>query len=312
MRGWWALCCSLLAVPALAADPLPAAEAAAWLQRMADASRRLPYEGIFVMQQGDRLQTLQVENHPAGLGKESRLVVLDGQPREVFCTGTGSVSMDLAVKGTRFERRLGSRHFPDLLPEHAADLATWYSVRLGDSARVGGQACRQVELMPKDMFRWGYILCADATTGLPLKATVVDENRRPLLRYAFVKVRQGGSGRLSKQFPAIRGNPGVARQVEDSAVEVSQLPPGFVQVAAIKRRLNHRASEVEHWVFSDGLTYISLFVEPAPRKAVNMKGQSSRGMVNLLTRQVGRQQVTVLGDAPWPAVEFIARGVSEK
>lgn len=310
MRGWWALC-GLIALPVWASAPLPAAEAAAWLQRMADASRRLPYEGIFVMQQGDRMQTLEVENHPGGLGKDSRLVVLDGQPREVFCTGSESVSLDLAVKGTRFERRVGNRHFPDLLPENAAALANWYTVRLGDTTRAGGQECRQVELMPKDMFRWGYVLCADVITGLPLKASVVDENRRPLLHYAFVKIRQGGSGRSSKQFPAAT-DPGSVKPVENSSVEVGQLPPGFSRVAAIRRRVPNRAGEVEHWVFSDGLTYISMFVEPAPRKSLSMKGQSSRGMMNLLTRRVGRQQVTVLGDAPWPAVEYIAMGLAEK
>lgn len=43
-----ALLLCLAAFGAQAADPLSPADAAAWLQRMSDASRHLAYEGVFI------------------------------------------------------------------------------------------------------------------------------------------------------------------------------------------------------------------------------------------------------------------------
>lgn len=297
------------AAPAWAGTVLPDAEAVSWLQRVSDASRKLPYEGIFVMQMGDRMQTIQVENHPGGIASESRLVVLDGQQREVRCSRNESVTLAWGAKGQRLERRLGSRHFPDLLPEKAGKLLENYSLRLAGMDRVAGQECRQLELVPKDQYRWGYVLCAEQYTGLPLRAVMVGEDGQPLVQYAFVKVRQGSIGKPDPDLPGMVPADDL-RPVENGAVSVKHLPPGYVRVIAIKRKLPNRSGEVEHWVFSDGLNHISMFVEPAPKNVVSLKGQSTRGMMNLLTRKLGRYQVTVLGDAPWPAVEAVAMNLS--
>lgn len=311
MRGlaWLAL---IVVTPVWAASPLPPEEAAAWLQRMADASRQLPYEGVFVFGQGDRMHSMQVMNRPSGKGKDSRLVVLDGQQREVRCSRNASISAQGSGPGMRFERRLGNRHFPDLLPEDAAALAEWYSVKLGDEARVGGLNCRKVELVPKDRFRWGYVLCADSKTYLPLQAVMVNESGQPLLQYVFAEVRIGMSARPAAPIATMMTPVEEVRPVQADAIQVKQLPPGYTRVAAMKRTLPRHAAEVEHWVFSDGLTHVSMFIEPALKPVGSLKGASPRGMMNLLTRQVGGYQITVVGDAPWPAVEAIAMNLAER
>jgi len=267
---------------------------------------------VFILGHGDRMQTLQVINRPAGKGKESRLLVLDGQQREVRCTRKESVSAQGSGPGMRFEHRLGHRHFPDLLPENAAALAEWYTVRLGEDARVGGLDCRQVELLPKDRYRWGYVLCAESKTHLPIKAVMIDESGKPLLQYAFAEVRLGVP--LAPFAPAALAMPAgeAPRPAKADTLQVRQLPPGFTRVAAMKRKLPRHAAEVDHWVFSDGLTYVSMFVEPAVKPVNSVKGASPRGMMNLLTRQVGGYQVTVVGDAPWPAIETIAMNLAER
>lgn len=308
MRYVWALVLAL-AGPAWAGTDSPDAEAATWLQRISDASRRLPYEGIFVMQMGDRIKTVQVENKASGLTSTSRLVVLDGQQREIRCYRNESVTLVWDAKGQRLERRLGARHFPDLLPQNTARLADNYNVRLGGVDRVAGLECRTLELLPKDQYRWGYLLCADQMTALPLRAVMVDGQGHPLVQYAFTSVRRGAGGKTDSMPPDIPPSDEM-RLLETGAVTVGFLPPGFAKEVAIRRKLPNRSGEVEHWVFSDGLSHISVFVESAPKNAVSMKGQSSRGMMNMLTRKLGGYQVTVLGDAPWPAVEAVARGIA--
>lgn len=303
---------ALLAADALAAEPLPNQEAALWLQRMADSARRLPYEGVFVFSHGDAMQTMHIVNRSAGPLKESFLTTLDGNRREVVCRQGESLSMVPDGSGVRTERRLSSRHFPDLLPANAAALTSWYTVRLGEMDRVAGLDCRWLQLTPKDIYRWGYVLCAESSSQLPLKAMMVNESGKPLLQYAFTEVRIGAPPRASNQ----PRNPPAAEQPTRTSptevVTVRQLPPGYTRVVAVKRKLPNRPNEVEHWVYSDGLTHISLFIEPALRPVETVRGESAKGMLNLLTRQVGNWQVTVLGDAPWPAVEAIAMALEER
>lgn len=303
---------ALLAGLAQADPALPKAEAAVWLQKMADASRRMAYEGSFVVQHGNAMHTLYVSNRPINsTGKESRLMAMDGIQREVRCSETGSLSVVADGGRTRLERRLNSRHFPDLLPLDAGNLANWYAVRLGEFARVAGLDCRQVELVPKDAFRWGYVLCAEKESGLPLKAVTVDDAGQPLMQYAFVELKLGGPSRpAARMLPA--DAPPAARPVETERVSVRNMPPGYARVTAVRRTLPNKPGEVEHWVFSDGLTHISLFLEPASKPVESVKGQSDRGMIHLLTRQIGPLQATVVGDAPWPAVEAIAMGLEAR
>lgn len=303
---------ALIAASALASDPLPNQEAAVWLQRMADSARRLPYEGVFVFNHGDVMQTMHIVNRSAGPLKESLLTSLDGTRREVVCRQGESLSMVPDGTGVRTERRLSSRHFPDLLPVNAAALTNWYTVRLGEMDRVAGLDCRWLQLTPKDMYRWGYFLCAESTSHLPLKAMMVNESGRPLLQYAFTEVRIGANPRAGNQPRNSPSADPVTRSVPSEPVTVRQLPPGYTRVVAVKRKLPNRPNEVEHWVYSDGLTHISLFIEPAMRPVETVRGESAKGMLNLLTRQVGSWQVTVLGDAPWPAVEAIATSLAER
>jgi len=317
MRGAWLLL--LCAASAQAGQSLPPAEAAAWLQKMADAARRMSYEGIFVVRQGDSMQTLSINNRPAGQSNESRLMALDGNQREVRCSQTGAVTVEASGNQIRMEKRLSRRHFPDLLPANPVALVNWYDVRLGETARVAGLDCRNVEILPRDAFRWGYILCAEKDSGLPLKAVMVNASHLPLMQYAFAEVKLSVPGSATKPpaWPATR--PALLPEMPDPAqplaaeqVVAKALPPGFTRITAVKRRLPNMPGEVEHWVFSDGLTHISLFLSPSNKPVDSVRGESPRGMVNLMRRQVGEFQATVLGDAPWVAVETIALGLEPR
>lgn len=303
MKAIWLLL--VAATGAQAGEPLSQANAALWLQRMADAARLTAYEGVFVVQHGEAMHTLSISNRPGGPLKESRLTSMDGLQREVRCADGKSVTVMADGTHIKMEKRLNGRHFPDLLPADAAPLANWYAVKLGGPGRVAGLDCNNVELAPKDTFRWGYVLCAEKNTALPLKAVMINQAGQPLMQYAFAEVKLGTAARPATAGP-MPDMPESAKPAPPGAVEVNALPPGYTRIAAVRRQLPNKSGEVEHWVFSDGLAYISLFLEPAAKPVESLKGQSKKGMVNMVTRQVGNMQAIVLGDVPWPAVEAIA------
>ncbi len=312
MKRVWLLAIALLATSSSqAADPLSRQEAAAWLQKISDASRRLNYEGLFVLEHGGRSQTLSVSGRPSGGITESRLLSMDGNPREVRCTQQVAVTLVTSGSQLHLERRLNRRHFPDLLPEHAAPLVNWYSVSLGGSDRIAGRECINLDVLPKDVFRWGYVLCVDRATAFPLRVIMVNDEGQPLMRYSFAELKLGPALRTNLQpMPVLAEIPDAARPIAHTRVHVATMPPGFSRIAAVRRQLPNHAGEVEHWVFSDGLTHVSLFLEPAGKPVETIRGRSKQGMINMIKRQVGDLQATVLGEAPWPTVEAIASGLS--
>lgn len=315
MRGAWLLPLATLAVsclstPSLAAEPLPANEAAAMLQKISDASRRMGYEGFFVFQQGDNAQTLMVSNRPSGANEERRLITMDGSQREVRCTQQSSVTLMINGTQLRQEKRLNKRHFPDLLPENTASLTNWYTVSPGAPDRVAGRDCSNVEILPKDLFRWGYILCIDRNTAFPLRAVMVNGDGKPLMQYSFAEIKLGTMPKADSR--PMLSLPDPAKPVAHERIGINSLPPGFSRIAAVRRQLPNHTGEVEHWVFSDGLTHVSLFLEPSQQPIEAIKGQSKQGMINMIKRQVGGLQATILGEAPWATVESIAMGLEEK
>lgn len=296
-----------LCIPAWADDSLVTVVSNSLLKRVSEAPRRQGYEGIFVFQQGDDMQTVRIANRPEGTGKESRLDAMDGAPREVQCNRSQSISISGQGSQAKLERRLNTRHFPDLLPANAERLLAWYSLKLGDMSRVAGRECRQLELIPKDHYRWGYVLCFDKDNSLPLKAAMVNEQGLPLMQYAFTEVHFT-SGALPMAGKPATAVPDMPAKAKGDSVQIKQLPPGFVREAAVRRNIP-KHGEIEHWVFSDGLTHISMFIEPMTKPVMPVKGEGKKGMLNMMVRQVGDRQVTVLGEAPWPAIEAIALGL---
>ncbi|MCX7673731.1 MAG: hypothetical protein N2Z63_09100, partial [Thiobacillaceae bacterium] len=209
-------------------EALSAQEAGQWLQRVADSARRLTYEGKFVFQQGDVLQTMYVVSRASGGQKHTQLVTLDGTPRELLCREGETLIVTHEGGAPRVERRPGSRHFPDLLPANAAVLVNWYSVRWGENDRVAGLDCRWLELAPRDVYRWRHELCVEKDSLLPLKAVMVNEAGRPLQQYAFTEVTIGTGVRPAapqRSLPAVEPPP--LRASTADMLTLRQLPPGY-------------------------------------------------------------------------------------
>ena len=66
---------------------------------------------------------------------------------------------------------------------------------------------------------------------------------------------------------------------------------------------------VEHLIYSDGLSSVSIFIEPRQGKDEMAEGSSRRGSVNAYTRLLPRQRVIVLGEVPLITVKQIADSI---
>ena len=75
MPGRWlgGLAVGLAVATVACADPLQESEARAWLQRIAAAARQLNYEGTFVYQHGDQVETSRIVHMVDGTSEHEKL-----------------------------------------------------------------------------------------------------------------------------------------------------------------------------------------------------------------------------------------------
>jgi sigma-E factor negative regulatory protein RseB len=87
---------------------------------------------------------------------------------------------------------------------------------------------------------------------------------------------------------------------------------GFKQISCVKRSLEAAgdgertpASNVLQTIFSDGLTHVSVFVEPF-RAERHRAGAAAFGATNTLMQPLGQHWVTVMGDVPMATLKQFA------
>jgi len=318
-----------LAGPLLAAEPTTPAvsqDGLALLTQMASASRRLNYSGTFVYQHAEQNETSRIVHfvNPAG-GEFEKLETLDGPAREVIRTND-QVTCYLPDSKTVIIEKRSTRRFPALLPEQLSGVADNYVVSVTGMDRVAGFDCRVVVLEPKDKLRYGHQFCAEAGSGLPLRARTFSEKHQQLEAFALTDLRIGGSfsrdqvrsryAAKSKDWKVDHSALAISDVPADTGWSLTRQPTGFKKMTELKRSIAGRSTMVSHIVYSDGLAAISVFIEPLP-KARPARSLSHQGAVNIYIRPVAEHLVTVLGEAPAATVMQIAnslefRGVSGK
>lgn len=303
----------------LAAPLVQAADAQALFTRMHQAGRSLDYEGTFVYQHGDQLESLRIIHKGGTGGVRERLVSLNGAPREIIRTDS-EVHCYLADENAVLveHRRADNRNFPALLPDSLAQLKGNYKISIGKEGRVAGRKAVSVRIKPRDAYRYGYLLWADAASGLLLKASLLDEHSSVVEQYMFTQVAIGkpiSESELKPQYPT-KGIVWQRAHGETPAPSTGQwtvahLPAGYALNARMMRMLPARKHPVEHLVYTDGLAVVSVFVEKTddePRSNV-LSGLTHMGAVHAFGKVVNGHQVTVVGEAPAITVDMIGESV---
>nr|WP_163502866.1 MucB/RseB C-terminal domain-containing protein [Halomonas socia] len=140
---------------------------------------------------------------------------------------------------------------PTAIMTHLSD---HYRLQLNGSERIAGRNAVRLDIEPLDSLRYGHRLWLDRATALPLKQLLLDDSGRVLETFQITDLEHAylhdGHVRLDelRQAPPDPWTPG-------------WLPPGFAPQPVSTRSSVHDDA-VGHRLFSDGLSSLSLFVEP--------------------------------------------------
>lgn len=288
------------------------------LEQMRMAMSQMTYQGTFVYVQGEDVETMRITHVSDEHGVRERLVAVSGAPREILRDSNG-VRWVLADDHSIFEDPGFNRSFfPELPLDQHDETDLSYTMKVGSVERIAGHQARNLKVLPRDQYRYGYSLWLEQHSGLLLKWELVDYNRKPLATLMFTDIRLGSevdgnelmsTSQLKKfkttasKLPAGRGH-----TIKTPKWEPDKLPPGFRMTA---HRYFGQESEgiYEHLVYSDGLAAVSVYIESRKAEGGVQDGISKLGTTHAFSRVTDELTITVVGDVPAITVKEIAEAV---
>jgi len=293
----------LLFVLLVLAGRAAADQAQDWLEKAALATRLLNYSGVYVYQHGGHIELMRVLHRVDGGREQERTEVIEGLPRS-FLRIDKDVYCHLPNGKVRLEHDSSSRFFPAILPAKPDALTAVYEPVLGGQDRVAGAAVQVLWLKPRDAYRHAYEFWLDRRSGLPLKVSLVSTKGAILSTFMFSEVQIGTAPEASLFKNDLDGKTliqAASEQPPDNAWQVTP-PPGYTLLQSSLRKLPGRDQPVTHQLYSDGLSALSLFIEPAAGAGIRFKGLMSEGGIVVYSRLVDGYKVTAMGEVPGVAL----------
>lgn len=294
-------------------------DARAWLERMAQAMDELNYQGVFVHMHDGRAETLRVVHRNEDGHVSERLVSLDGVGREIISTQDEVQCILPDKRAVLVESRNDLNPLASAVPTYSQTLDRHYRFRMMGSSRVAGRATQNVAVLPRDGYRYGYLLWLDEATAMPLKSQLRDEDGNIVEQILFASIAFEDRIPRSALQPSIdtEGYTWYRADAKSRAAErtgttlwrAARVPEGFELQLSNRQVLVGSRFPVEHLVYSDGLASVSVFVESAESDPDPLDGLSRVGAANAYTTRVEGHQVTAVGEVPASTVEIIAESV---
>lgn len=305
---------------------LPAAEARQWFARMHAAATQRNYQGTLVVTADGTISSSRVAHFFEGNDSYERADMLDGQMRRVLRHNDKVVTVWPSAKVARFERREPVEAFPRL-PGSAEEqyLFERYEMLAEESGRVAGYEAAVFLLRPRDASRFAQRLWAEKGSGLLLRADVLGPDGRVLETTAFSEVSIGVRPQPDSVLTAMKKLDGFRvvkslprrTSLEDEGWQLKTPVAGFRQVSCVKRSLDPLADgdrppgvDVLQAIFSDGLTHVSLFIEPQADR--QRAGGATIGATQTWMQPSGAHWLTLVGDVPMATLKQFAAALERK
>ena len=310
---------------AAADSPAQAREVRTWLTRIHEAASRHNFQGTFVVSSGGTASSARIAHYCDGPNQFERSETLDGQQRLVYRHNDTVHTVWPSGKLVLIEQRSLTTSFPALLQAGDDRISDFYEVRPQGADRVAGRAANVLSVRPKDGLRYGYRLWADQVSGLLLRADTVGERNEVLESSAFSEVAIDVKAQPDSVLAPMKKLDGyrisrpemTATRLEAEGWSLRQPAPGFKQVSCVKRPMDGGLAaapggadpQVLQAIYSDGLTYVSVFIEPFNAQRHTRPLQAAVGAMQTLMQQQGDWWVTVVGEVPSATLRVFAKGL---
>lgn len=282
-------------------------DALRWLDRMSHSLREVSYRGVFTYQHGNVVQAMRISHSVAGAMEREEVTRLTGADARVVRT---EHPLDCIHPGHRLVR-LGQIYRSG--GANCGGVAGYYRLQLVGDSRIAGRDAVVINVLPRDIYRYGYQMALDRKTGLLLKTQTVAQDGRVLERFQFADIDIGeadDSGTRVEVIHEAGHSHGSALPPAPAGAprwSIGWLPRGFMLTEAVEGTGHNKS-------YTDGLANFSVFVEPMPDMKETGAGLARQGGTTAYSRGMviaGRPAlVTVLGEVPVNTARRVADSVA--
>ena len=288
--------------------PLPPQEARKWLSRIHTAAHERNYQGTLVFSADGALSSARVAHYCEGAQSYERVEVLDGRMQQIYRHNDRVFTLwprsRVAVVEERDPRQASLR--PVIEPRAEEQ----YELREQGTEYVAGREAQILLLSPRDQNRFAQRLWVDRRSGLMLRADVLGPRQQVLESSAFSQVEVDIKPKPQSVLQPMKHLEGYRQvrpsqqpvRLDDEGWVLNAAVPGFQLGSSMRRTLDPvdgGTAPVLQAVFSDGLTHVSLFIEPINRSRHTRPLLTQVGATHTLMQPYGSEWwVTVMGDVP--------------
>lgn len=299
-------------------------DARAWLVRSHEAASSRNYQGVLVSSTEGQSSSSRVAHYVEGPVQAERIDALDGEDHDVLRLNDTVHTLWPRTKLAVVEQRDVRANFPSIFSDSERQVLDSYEFQPIGKGRVAGFDADVVLLKARDPLRYSERLWAERQTGLLLRTDILGPQGKVLESSAFSELQLD----VAPQIDAVRAQLGhlagyrVVRPVSmpvSLAAEGWQMPhppAGFHEVQCHRRSLDplegSRSPVVLQAVFSDGLTYLSLFIEPYQPGRHQGPASHAIGATHTLMMRRGPDWITVIGDVPADTLKALADALERR
>lgn len=344
-RRWLApaLCALGALAHAQAPGPAPVGEGAAraWIERLQAAATGQSYEGTLVFSAGSVVSSSRVAHYALDGQVYEQIEALDGRAARSYRHNDTVVSFwpdkRVVTVGRRDETWASS-----LRAAPQERLQAHYEARPLGADLIAGRRAQVLLLSPRDEWRYAQRLWLDAATGLMLRADVLGARGEVLESSSFSAIEIGVRPQADVVRSAMRRTggwqvmalPSLPARLQEEGWSLSELPPGFQLTGCVRKPVVMPASESRadagtaqapgarpetpapdtlHAVFSDGLTRVSMFIEPRQPGRPAQTLATRLGATHTLAQPLGEHwRLVLMGDVPITTLRRFASAVERR
>ena len=277
--------------------------ALAWLDKMSRSLNEVSYHGVVTLQRGGDLQVMQVSHAVSGDSSSEQLTKLTGQGARVkrhdhplHCVHPGHRLLQVGAT----------------MKSGDCGIAEHYRFRIGQGERIAGRNAVRILIVPRDMYRFGYVMDLDRETGLLLKTLMVGPGENVLESFQFASLAYGEQPVGAEEVNVVHRaqHPVPATEIESTpGWAVRWVPSGFISTDSPQRGSGRRT-------YTDGLAVFSVFMEELGREIRPGEGVVRNGGTISYTRGMDLSGqpvlVTVIGEVPVNTARMVADSVGRE
>ncbi|MDA8600373.1 MucB/RseB C-terminal domain-containing protein [Burkholderiaceae bacterium] len=298
-----------------------------WLMDINRSSQSHVFVGTMVIRSARETASAKIWHFGTGTDQFERVDLLTGVAQTTFRRNNEVLIFDHGQKKVFIETRNDLGLFPAVLTQPGNTVDQHYVMQSLGHQRIAGQLASGTALLATDAWRHSFRIWRSQADGVVLKWQTLATPTGPVLEeVAYSEISVGKASGLSadamRQWLQIPPDYQVIRQVSE-AVNMAGLGwtaptgvPGFLPTSVVRAYgpsvyAPERQVPMVHWVFSDGLSSVSFFIEATT--AGNVQPASvSLGATNCVRRRVGAYWVTAVGEVPLTTMHALIDGIRWK